>query len=239
MKNNSFIWTDLSTYQPAESSRFYHTIFDWQIHEDNGYRVAYQGGKEIAGIYETPAFFQKINMPHFWMNYLQVAEVATIVEKARRLGARVEMEKQAFYGGQIALIRDPMGAGFTVYDGDRLRQASGSFHGAVMGRELHVSNAAKAIDFYSTLFDWQFVEGDYPTRFDALLPDQTHVASVEELDNALKGKYEYWVTIFGVANLPLAHQKILAEGGTLVVDEGNRRIFTDSQGEAFFYIQEH
>lgn len=171
------------------------------------------------------------------MNYIQVAEVATTVEKAQQLGAKVEVANEAFYGGHIALIRDPMGAGFTVYDGDQLRQSRQPAHGVVLGRELQVSNAAKVIDFYSGLLGWQFVEGAYPEQLEGYTSEGTKVAAVQELDNAVKGKYEYWVTVFGVRDMALAHDKIVANGGQLISDERYRMLFADHYGEAFFYIK--
>ena len=43
---NSFVWADLSTYDPEKSKRFYETVFGWQFHDDQGYSVAMNGRRE-------------------------------------------------------------------------------------------------------------------------------------------------------------------------------------------------
>jgi len=216
MSNHTFVWTDLSTYKPSASLSFYQSVFDWQIHEESGYHVAYQNQFEIAGIYETPAFFKKINMPHFWMNYIQVDDVERTVERARQLNAIIEIAKESFFGGHIALIRDPLGAGFTVYDGNLLHQPNQALDSMVAGRELQVSDAPKAITFYSGLLDWNITAGRFPNQFNCFTKEGLSVASIQEVDPTLKGKYEYWVTIFATNDLASTSQKIITNGGSLI-----------------------
>lgn len=235
---NSFIWTDLSSYDPLKSIEFYQTTFDWEIVEEEQYYVAYKDGLEVVGLYETPSFFKKIKMPHFWMNYIQVEDLATIVKQVRKLGGKVEIEKAAFYGGYIALIRDPMGAGFTLYQGEKLYQRSSNSHGAVIHRELHTSDANLVIPFYQELFHWTFIQSGGEGKYDIYTNNHLKIASLLGIDNALKGKYEYWVTTFGVTDLSATKDKVLLLGGTEISNEGNRILCADYSGEAFFYVEE-
>jgi len=237
LKNNTFIWTDLSTYFPQKSIAFYQAVFNWQFQSDNQYQVAYKNVDEIVGIYETPDFFKKIKMPHFWMNYIQVENLERMTELAQRLNGKVELTNEEFYGGRIALIRDPMGAGFTIYEGDQFNQTTSLFHGVVIGRELHTSTMDRVIDFYSQLFNWKINFSEQDQRYYAYTQEGAFVASFMEIENAIKGKYEYWVTIFGVADLQQTNQEVLKNGGMKVIDEGSRILYTDNMGEAFFYIE--
>lgn len=67
------MFVDLSTYDVDRSKRFYHALFGWQYEEDDeGYCVAYAHTRQVCGIYQTPQMFQDMNMPHFWMTYIQV-----------------------------------------------------------------------------------------------------------------------------------------------------------------------
>ena len=116
---------------------FYQAIFKWQFQAVGPYYVAYKNDKEIAGVYETPDFFKKIKMPHFWMNYIKVENLERITALAQALNGKIELTNEEFYGGRIALIRDPMGAGFTVYEGNQFNQTTSLFHGAVVSREIH------------------------------------------------------------------------------------------------------
>lgn len=233
---NNFIWTDLSTYHVDKALDFYSKVFGWEYQSEQGYHLAYNGNAIAAGIYETPAFFQKIKMPHFWMNYIQVEDLKAKVNLARTLGAKVELEDVEFYKGKIALIRDPMGAGFTIYEGEGFDQNQSKSHGTVIGRELHVSDATVVIGFYETFLDWTIVEKN-PGEYMVTSQNGEPIARILELTNEIKGKYEYWVTIIKVENPLQSRKSILDQGGHIIQDEGQRILCTDTFGEAFFYIQ--
>ena len=96
MKTSKLIWADLSTYDPKSSLSFYQNVFGWEFHNDRGYWIATLDGQAVAGIYETPAFFKKIKMPHFWMSYFQVDDTTTVVQKSEKTKGKVELSDQDF-----------------------------------------------------------------------------------------------------------------------------------------------
>ncbi|MEM8668166.1 MAG: VOC family protein [Planctomycetota bacterium] len=233
---NHFVWADLSTYNPESSMQFYERIFGWQFHDSGGYFVAMQGLSEVVGLFETPAFFQKIKMPHFWMSYIAVEDAIATADQVKEFdGAKVELTDH-FYGGQIALIRDPQGAGFTIYDGGKLNCRSTGTN-RLIWNELHVSNAATVIPFYERLFQWTFDASESGDRFRIFDRQQEHIADILVLPNSVKGQYEYWVCSFAVDQLRETADRIEACGGGVVFDEGERMMMHDNSGEAFFYIQ--
>ena len=60
---------------------------------------------------------------------------------------------------------------------------------------------------------------------------------MRQVDNFIKGKYEYWVCVFGVKNIKYYLKNIIANRGLIVFEEENRVLCSDGS-EAFFYIQE-
>ena len=237
MKENIFIWADLSSYQPEETKLFYENVFGWNYYEQDGYYSAYKGAKEVVGLYQTPLKFQKMKMPSFWMSYIQVDDVLETVDKAKSLGAIIELVEENSSFGNVALIRDTLGAGFTVYDGFLLNSRTKSEENTLVFNELHVSNAKEAIAFYKDLFDWNFVETNN-NSFDVFPKEgKENIASIYEVENAIKSKYEYWVCIFGVKNLQETCKKIKENNGVIIFDEKERVLCSDGS-EAFFYIQE-
>lgn len=60
---------------------------------------------------------------------------------------------------------------------------------------------------------------------------------MRQVDNFIKGKYEYWACVFGVKNIKYYLKNIIANGGLIVFEEKNRVLCSDGS-EAFFYIQE-
>ncbi len=169
------------------------------------------------------------------MNYIQVNGLQEMVRKAKQLGAKIEIENQAFYGGKIALVRDPKGAGFTLYEGQDLKAFQTDSYPIILSRELHTSDAAALVPFYRDLFNWK-IEQMNDHEYHIIGEDDTLLAKIVEVDNEFKGKYEYWVNQFGVMKLSASRQKVLALGGSVVSDEEERFLATDQFQEAFFYI---
>lgn len=194
MQHGSFVWADLSSFRPDVTRVFYRDLMGWDF-EGDGYDLAMVGGRPTAAIYEMPAFFQKIRMPSFWMSYIAVDDVARAVEIANDMGGKVEVGPEPFDGGgEFALIRDPLGAGFTVYQGDALAGGYGGAGGRI-GHALIESDAAAVIPFYKALFCWEFTSvggGSY----DLGLRGQTIARFHEIPDPAIRGKEQYWAVLF-------------------------------------------
>lgn len=238
MKPNNIIFADLSTYTPKETIAFYENIFDWKYHNSYDYYIAYKNDKQVASLYETPKKFKQMRMPHFWMTYIQVNDVKSTVKKARELGGIIEMEQEVQDFGKVALIRDTQGAGFTVYEGENLKSARiESDINTLIWSELHISDARKIILFYEGIFNWSFKEKGN-NHFEIYNAKNKHIANALEIANEYKGKYEYWVCVFGVNNLQETKARILENGGSIVIDEGERILCTDNSHQAFFYMQE-
>ena len=238
MKPNSIIFADLSTYTPKTTIAFYESIFGWTYYKDYDYYIAYKGEQSIVGLYETPDKFKQMRMPHFWMTYIQVNDIKHTVAKACELGGIIEMEQTVEGFGKVALIRDPQGAGFTIYEGDQLKSTRTKDEAnTLIWNELHISNAKNIIPFYEGIFDWRFIK-TADSYYEIYTQDHAHIANALEIENSYKGKYEYWVCTFGVDDLHAKKEAILNHGGILVYDEGKRLLMSDNSGEAFFYIEE-
>lgn len=234
---NNIIFADLSTYTPSESIVFYEKVFGWKYHHQDGYYTAYLGNKEIVGLYETPKKFKQMRMPHFWMTYIQVSDVPATIDKAKALGGIIEVVDESNPIGPITLIRDPQGAGFTIYGGNYLNTRTQDAANTLVWNEIQVSNMDKIIPFYEGIFDWTFQKMDN-YFYHIYTSDGRHIADGSDIPNAYKGKYEYWVCTFGVAHLKETKKLILNNGGSIVSDEGSKVMFTDNSGQAFFYVQE-
>ncbi|MEX0316280.1 MAG: hypothetical protein AB3N18_19015 [Allomuricauda sp.] len=236
MKPNNFIFADLSTYTPKQTMGFYEAVFDWKYYASDNYFTAFKGNQEICGLYETPEKFKQMRMPHFWMSYIQVNSVQQTVEKARELGGIIEVVDESTIG-KIGLIRDPLGSGFTIYEGSQLSHTRTlNEPNTLIWNELHVSKADQVIPFYGGIFNWTFEDQGYGT-YHIYNHKNEHIADLMEIPNDYKGKYEYWVCTFGVENLTTARDTVLKLGGTTVTEEDFRILMTDNSHEAFFYIQ--
>ncbi len=233
-KHGAFLWADLTTFRPETTQSFYRSLFGWGFSAD-AYALADNRGRPAAGVYEMPPFFQKINMPSFWMSYIAVEDVEAAVAQANATGAKVELGPEDFAGGgRYALIRDPLGAGFTVYEGTALDGGYTGSNGRV-GHALFVSDAAAVIPFYEGLFGWAFEAEGGPGTY-RIKNHGRPIADLYEIpDPAIRGKEEYWGVLFQSPNDPGAvGGEVLAE---VPLRQGRAQLVADPDGGRFFLLQ--
>ena len=237
MAHGEFIWADLSSYRPDVTRPFYSQIFEWSFDD----YAALVSKRPTSGLYQMPQKFIDMGMPSFWMSYIAVDDVSRTVEIAKEYGGKVEVGPTEFEGGgEYALIRDPLGAGFTVYNGTALDGAATGAN-ARAGHALFVSDADAVKPFYSALFGWSF-ETLQRDSFKIQNSGETiaHLHQIE--DPEIRGKEQYWAVLFGVDNLSTTGAIINAIGGEVIADidlpEGSSLVARDPDGATFFLIQD-
>lgn len=242
--NSNFAWADLSTFDLENIKKFYSKLFGWQYQSEQGYNIGLANNKESSGICTMPEKFKKINMPSFWMSYVQVSDIESIVKKSEKNGGKVEVYPEDFGGfGKVALIRDPSGAGFTVYQGKDLKgkDVLGN-HGRMTWNELYVSDLNLVQPFYENVFGWKIKkEKNTLARYKILNQKHEHIATIQVLSNEIKGDKEFWGVYFSVDNLDDAEKIIKENSGKIISKEvssfGKYLIAEDPCG-AFFYLLE-
>lgn len=229
-------YADLSTYNISSSITFYEKVFGWKFESwDENYLMARAEGALVAGLYEMPLRFKQMRMPHFWMTYIRVDNVSEAVELATKNNGKIELQEQIPYFSEIALIRDPSGAGFTIHNSDLLQSRVNNAPNQLIWNELHVSNSQLVIDFYAKVFSWKAEKLD-SFSFKITNEKGSHITDFHEIPNSIKGRYEYWICSFQVESVDKTKEKILSNGGAVIHVEPNRILCTDNSQEAFFYI---
>ena len=116
--DNAFCWADLMTRDAARASEFYSQLFGWKWekgeHDPSGYLHLKNGDDFIGGM--PPSEHMTPGVTPHWQLYIQVANCDASVDKAKRMGANV------FFGpismenvGRFAVVSDPQGAAFSVF----------------------------------------------------------------------------------------------------------------------------
>ncbi|MEM6589274.1 MAG: VOC family protein [Pseudomonadota bacterium] len=255
--DTNFVWTDLSSYDTAASCRFYEAVFGWKTYDMGrmaaqpddqfgmdqvSYYVATLGERSAAGIFDMPPFFQKIKMPPFWMSYLAVDDLTAVVARAKSIeGVIVDVEPTPFGDGMMALIRDPLGAGFTCYDGPDIdSKGDGSEYGRMVWNELITSDIAAVEGFYRTELGFDLVpDADYGEDRVKLINGQGEdVAGIQVVEEEQRSSKVYWMPFFSVDTLSDAAPRIRAAGGEMAsrTDHGggyDSAICFDNTGAAF------
>ena len=116
-------WNELQSREPEKAASFYADLFGWEAepHEYEG-RVAYvtiqNSGSINGGV--MPMTEAHGDAPPHWLPYFTVASCDGATAKAHELGGRVlagpiDLPQQP---GRIAVVMDPQGAAFAVFEGE-------------------------------------------------------------------------------------------------------------------------
>ncbi|WP_370232641.1 VOC family protein [Cognatishimia sp.] len=244
MAHGEFIWCDLSTFRPEVTKPFYTKLFDWSYDgltqpDGSAYDVAATSQGTAAAIFQMPQKFVDIGMPSFWMPYIDVDDIDACCETAKSLGGRVEIGPISWGdSGRIALIRDPLGAGFTVMqDGLPDTSAIAAHKGHAMAFALYVSDAKAVQDFYNALFGWTASALDKDTSFKLTSKTGHHVAELHEMPDEERGKEQFWSIQFATPDLIAAKTKVLTEGGEILFEDTATLLARDPDGAAFFLTE--
>jgi hypothetical protein len=111
----AFIWSELSSSDPAKSKAFYSAVFGWGWGGADEYPEAQVSGRTIGGIMPKSADMPA-GVPDNWLVYFGAADVDADVKKATDLGASVVAGPADIPGtGRFAVLVDPQGAAFALF----------------------------------------------------------------------------------------------------------------------------
>jgi predicted enzyme related to lactoylglutathione lyase len=120
---NTLCWADLNTPDRDRVEPFYTGLFGWTFgKEDADPAHAYwhikNGEEYIGGL--PPAAHQQPGVPPHWLVYFEVASCDASAEQAKQLGARWYLPPTSFeHVGRMAVIADPQGAVFALFEPER------------------------------------------------------------------------------------------------------------------------
>ena len=243
--HGDFTWIDLSTFDVEAAKTFYHKVFSWDTEDDpSGYTYCLLSGQTCAAIFEMPTFFQKIKMPSFWMTYVEVDDMETTINFARAKGGKVEFEESNPVG-KVALIRDPLGAGFTCYEGmEKTVREYSNTHGRWVWSELFISDLEKVKKFYQSLFNCEIKkDSSHADRYILSNKESYEIGAIQVADNDVKGDKEFWGVFFRVSDVETVIKRIEKGGGVVHSEEewsnsqGRHIVASDPQGATFFLTE--
>jgi predicted enzyme related to lactoylglutathione lyase len=114
----AFTWNELNTRDAEAAKRFYQSVFGWQgeTYEPNPipYTEWKLDGNSVGGMIQMTEEWPAEVPPH-WLVYFSVANCDETVEKAKGLGASVLVEPRDIQPGRFAVLTDPQGAAFAVF----------------------------------------------------------------------------------------------------------------------------
>jgi predicted enzyme related to lactoylglutathione lyase len=238
----TFSWVDLTTPDPDAAKSFYTELFGWTaedfpLGDSTNYSIVRIDGKDVGAISPQRQEQRDAGMPAAWNSYITVASADAAAERAAQLGGAVHASPfEAMSAGRMAVIQDPQGAFFSVWqprdhNGAQLVNATG----ALVWNELGVSDVDASAAFYGALFDWTFspMEGS-PARYLVITNGSRTNGGITEL----AAPHPSWTPYFAVDSLDASLATLVEFGGssiTGVVDIGIAKlaVVQDPQGATF------
>jgi uncharacterized protein len=164
-------WVDTLQPDPDGAMAFYAQLFGWEFagpgempgDPPGRYFVARLRGRDVAGVGSQPA--ASPSPAPSWTTYVYVASADDATRAARSAGGAVLVEPfDALPAGRMAVLADPAGAGFCVWEpGERKGAQLVNEPGAWAMSHLNTPEPERAAEFYGAVFGWTtetFGEGE-------------------------------------------------------------------------------
>jgi predicted enzyme related to lactoylglutathione lyase len=247
----TFCWPELSTSDQNAAKKFYSALFGWTVNDspmgpDAVYTIFQRDGKDAAACATLMPEAKAQGVPPNWMAYLTVANADDTVKKAAQLGGKVL--KDAFDvmdHGRMAVIQDPTGATFCVWQGKN-HNGAGILNepGALCWTELVTSDTSKAGPFYKSLFGWGGEDMPMgPMVYTLFKRGDKNAGGMMAMPAEMKGAPSSWMSYFEVTNCDQSAEKVKQLGGTVMVPPtdipmaGRFAVISDPQGAMFGILQ--
>ena len=176
---------------------------------------------------------EHVELPVQWMPHIQVADVATSVQRALDLGGRELMHARDTDGGsQWAVLLGPNDAAFGVVpvvpsdaiphgDGRPSTEATASI-GRIFWLDLTVADAPATRDFYREVVGWSVEDvevedaGEGYSDYNMLGEDGTALAGICHARGMNAGLPPVWMIYLPVGDLTESLRRVNEEGGEVV-----------------------
>src|SRR5579859_8193407 len=163
----SFCWIELSTTDQNATKNFYTSLFGWGVVDspmgpNDFYSMFKLEGRDTGAACTLRKEQLEQGVPPHWMLYVAVQNVDETAAKAGQLGGKVLAPPfDVFDVGRMAVVQDPTGAIFCVWQAKSHSGIGISGDGTLCWADLSTPDPQQAGKFYSSLFGWQIITDDH------------------------------------------------------------------------------
>jgi predicted enzyme related to lactoylglutathione lyase len=105
----------LNTNDPEAAGRFYTDLFGWEVRSvGEGYWGIFNDGALNGGMMPIP---EGSPAPPHWLTYFGSEDIDASVARVGELGGQVMIAPMEVPGGRVAVVQDPQGAFFALFEG--------------------------------------------------------------------------------------------------------------------------
>ncbi|RMD97000.1 MAG: VOC family protein [Calditrichaeota bacterium] len=248
---NTFCWVELATSDALAGKDFYSSLFGWQTHEapmegGDPYIMLQLRGKDIGAMYQLIPQQREQGVPPHWLSYISVENADETAERAKSLGGKVVMgPMDVFDAGRMAMLQDPFGATFAIWQPNQ-HPGAGVINepGTFCWQELATPDKQAASQFYTGLFNWTpNVQKMGETEYTSFMVGKQPAAGMWELSGEYANIPPHWMVYFAVQNCDEAVEKArnlgakIANPPTDIPGVGRFSVIQDPQDALFSIIQ--
>jgi predicted enzyme related to lactoylglutathione lyase len=250
-KPGTFCWVELGTSDSEAAKSFYGQLFGWDyvdnpMGEHGYYTMLKVDGKDIGGLYKLMPDMVEQGIPPHWLSYVYVTSADEAVEKAKSEGATIMNGPfDVFTAGRMAVVKDPTGAVFAVWQANENRGA-GIYNvpNSFCWNELGTLDTQKAGQFYSNVFGWsKEVISESPVEYTMFKNGDRSAGGMYKITPEMGPIPPHWLVYFAVDDCDAKVQKATELGAQVmrpaedIPGIGRFAILIDPQGAAFAIIK--
>ncbi|HEY3485432.1 MAG TPA: VOC family protein, partial [Ilumatobacteraceae bacterium] len=237
-------WADTQHADPAAVLPFYETIFGWTFENvmpegaPGAYYIGRIRGGDVAAIGAAPP---DAAAPPAWNTYVWVDSADAAADRAREAGGTVVSEPfDVMDAGRMAVLADPEGASFCVWEANRNKGSRiVNEHGSVNFNNLATRDHRRAESFYGAVFGWRVLDmpsglawalAGYGDHLESIAPGTREnmaamgapdgfidvVAAIEPIGDDDHDTPAHWSITFAVDDVDKAAAVAADAGGTVV-----------------------
>jgi predicted enzyme related to lactoylglutathione lyase len=245
-------WIDLGSRDTAAAAAFYKALFGWEFRsagpEAGGYGLFQLAGQTVAAL----GPLQDDNAKPAWTVYFETADADATTKTVEQAGGAVRYPPMDVVDqGRLAGFTDPVGAEFAVWQPGTNKGLDRVGAGALCWTELYTTDAARAKEFYATVFSWDTEDVPLPGAAAAGTytvvsragggQEGSHGGIMQLGADMLPDGMSYWQPYFAVADCDAVVAKATERGGTALMPGtdmagvGRIALLRDPEG-AFFAL---
>ena len=244
----TFCWPELSTTDQAAGVSYYRSLFGWDVRDQpvgpgQVYSMFQLHGKDVAAAATMQPDQRQQGVPPHWGAYIAVASADETSQKAQSVGGKVLAPAfDVMDAGRMAVLQDPTGAVFSVWQGKRhIGVGVLNEPGALCWTELATRDTAAAEQFYTQLLGWTAKTSDMGggNMYTEFSNQGKTGAGMMKMNEQMAGIPPHWLTYFQVADCDVSTARGKQLGGRVNVgpmdipNVGRFSVLADPQGAVF------
>ena len=247
----AFCWIELATSDQPTAKTFYSSLFGWHADDmpmgpSDFYTIFRLDGRDAAAGYTIRPEDRAQGVPPHWMIYIAVQSADEAAARVNSLGGKVVAPPfDVFEAGRMALIADPTGAMFSLWQPQKnLGIGIAGVPGTLCWADLSTADPEAAKRFYEGMFGWKIAPGENDSSgYLHIKNGEQFIGGIPPAANRDAHMPPHWMPYFLVAGCDASAAKAQQLGAKVYLppmtleNVGRFAVLADPQGAVFAIFQ--